>query len=63
MTPDPWRAMGASAPSIKGLVVMVLLGFCPLAPNRNAETEFWAKPKEVAFIALPGKRGQSRLIP
>lgn len=55
--------MGASAPSIKGLVVMVLLGFCPLAQNRNAETEFWAKPKEVAFIALPGKRGQSRLIP
>ena len=31
-------------------------------PNRNV-TEFWVKQKKIAFIALPGKGGHSRLMP
>ena len=34
-----------------------------LVPDRNAEMEFWAKERRVAFIALPGKGGHSGLMP
>ena len=42
--------------------VLLKLGLCPLVPNRNAETEFWVKEKKIAFIALSGKGGHSRLM-
>ena len=31
--------------------------------NRNVETEFGVKEKKIAFIALPGEEGHSRLMP
>ena len=37
------------------------LGLCPLELKRNAETEFWAKEKQVVFIALPGKGGPQQV--
>lgn len=39
------------------------LGLCPLLLNRNVETEFWVKEKNIAFIALLGIGGYSRLMP
>ena len=43
--------------------VLLKLGLCPPVLNRNAETEFWVKEEKIAFIALPGKGGYSRLMP
>ena len=45
------------------LILLAKLGLCPLVLNRNLETEFWVKEKKIAFIALPGKGGHSRLMP
>ena len=46
----------------KALVLLSKLSLCPLMLNRNAETEFRAKEKKIAFIVLPSKEGHSSLI-
>ena len=43
--------------------MLLKLGLYPPVPNRNMETEAWVKLKRIAFVALLGIKGQSRLMP
>ena len=38
------------------------LNLCSWVTSRNAR-QFWVKEEKIVFIALPGRRGYSRLMP
>ena len=42
---------------------MLKLGLCPPVPNRNVEIVLGKGKKKNRFTALPGKGGDSRLMP
>ena len=46
-----------------GDVLLLKIGLYSPVPNRNMQTEAWVKSKRIAFIALLGINGQSRLMP
>ena len=45
------------------MVLLLKLSLYPPVLNRNAKTEFLVKETKIAFIALSGKGGHSRLVP
>ena len=56
-----WQS-GEIGDSVSPKKLFLELCRCPPVLNRNLETEFGVKEKKIASLALPGKRGHSRLM-